>query len=96
MPPPPRVLVQTVAVLEKDIQGLRGDIRERDATIAERDARITSLKAETQQLAKFKFVLEYKLDEVKGQLEPKEHHIVDLEKQIKERLCSPPPPPPNY
>ena len=76
------LLLQKITDLEAECSSLKSDIRERDAKIHDRDQRISALKAESQQLAKFKFVLEYKLDEVKGQLEPKEAEIEDLNKKI--------------
>lgn len=76
------LLLQKITDLEAECSSLKSDIRERDAKIHDRDQRISALKAKSQQLAKFKFVLEYKLDEVKGQLEPKEAEIEDLNKKI--------------
>ena len=69
--------------LERDVAGLWATVRERDTTITERDTRIAGLKAEAQQLAKFKFVLEYKLDEVRSQLEPREQTVLALQAQLK-------------
>ena len=74
--------MQRIGDLEAECTTLKGDIRERDNKIFDRDQRISSLKAESQQLAKFKFVLEYKLDSVKSQLEPKEAEIAALQKKI--------------
>lgn len=74
---------QRIEDLESECSTLKTDVRERDVKIFDRDQRISSLKAESQQLAKFKFVLEYKLDAVKSQLEPKETEIAALEKKKK-------------
>lgn len=42
-----------------------------------------------QELEKFKFVLDYKIKELKKQIEPKEEHIIEMKDQVKVRamLC---------
>ena len=74
---------QKVLALEKEGAALQGDVRDRESTISERDVRVSALKAEAQQLAKFKFVLEYKLEELRRQLEPRDATIQTLQAQIK-------------
>jgi predicted RNase H-like nuclease (RuvC/YqgF family) len=54
--------------LEKDIAGLKREIRERDETIGDKERRIYELKKKNQELEKFKFVLDYKIKELKKQV----------------------------
>ena len=61
-------LYQTIASLEKDIAGLKKEISERDETIGEKEKRIYDLKKKNQELEKFKFVLDYKIKELKKQV----------------------------
>ncbi|KAJ1555780.1 Cilia- and flagella-associated protein 57, partial [Cladochytrium tenue] len=70
--------------LEKDIAGVRREMQERDDTIQDKEKRISDLKKKNQELEKFKFVLDYKIAELKKQVEPREQDIVLLSKQIKE------------
>jgi hypothetical protein len=54
--------------LEKDIASLKREIRERDDTIGDKERRIYELKKKNQELEKFKFVLDYKIKELKKQV----------------------------
>uniref|UniRef100_A0A7S0YIJ8 Cilia- and flagella-associated protein 57 n=1 Tax=Polytomella parva TaxID=51329 RepID=A0A7S0YIJ8_9CHLO len=74
----------TIASLEKDIGSLKREIRERDETIGDKERRIYDLKKKNQELEKFKFVLDYKIKELKKQIEPREAEISDMKEQIKE------------
>jgi hypothetical protein len=56
------------AGLEKDIAGLKREICERDETIGDKERRIYELKKKNQELEKFKFVLDYKIKELKKQV----------------------------
>ncbi len=49
-----------------------------DSTIREKDSRIFDLKKKTQELEKFKFVLDYKIKELKRDIGPREDEIKDL------------------
>lgn len=77
-------LRRTIEALEKDIGVLRSVIHERDITIGEREKRIYDLKKKNQELEKFKFVLDYKIKELKQQIEPREAEIAAMRKQVKE------------
>ena len=77
------VLSQTISSLEKDIAGLKKEIGERDETISDKEKRIYDLKKKNQELEKFKFVLDYKIKELKKQIEPRELQISDMKDQIK-------------
>ncbi|RKO90755.1 hypothetical protein BDK51DRAFT_37885, partial [Blyttiomyces helicus] len=69
--------------LEKDILGFRKEMQERDDTIQDKEKRIYDLKKKNQELEKFKFVLDYKIMELKKQVEPREKDIITLSNQIK-------------
>lgn len=51
-------------------------------TISEKDKRIYDLKKKNQELEKFKFVLDYKIKELKRQIEPRENEIADMRTQV--------------
>ncbi|GCB74184.1 hypothetical protein scyTo_0003271 [Scyliorhinus torazame] len=70
--------------LEKDIQGLKKEILERDETIQDKEKRIYDLKKKNQELEKFKFVLDYKIKELKRQIEPRENDIKEMKEQIQQ------------
>lgn len=58
-------------------------MQERDETIMDKEKRIYDLKKKNQELEKFKFVLDYKILELKKQVEPRERDIFKLSDQIK-------------
>merc|ERR1712178_472364 len=68
--------------LEKDIASLKKEIQERDETIQDKEKRIYDLKKMNQELEKFKFVLDYKIKELKAQIDPKNDFISENKKQI--------------
>ena len=68
--------------LEKDIDALRNEIRERDETIGDKEKRIYDLRKKNQELEKFKFVLDYKIRELKSQIEPRQVEIVEAQHKI--------------
>ena len=70
--------------LEKDIQVLRKDIKERDETLTEKESVICELKKKNMELEKFKFVLDYKIKELKKQIEPRELDIKNKKEQIEQ------------
>ena len=75
--------VQTIAGLEKDILGHKKELLERDETIRDKEKRIYDLKKKNQELEKFKFVLDYKIRELKRQAEPKDEQIADMRDTVK-------------
>ena len=77
-------LRNTIDSLTKDIAGLKREIRERDDTIGDKETRIFDLKKKNQELEKFKFVLDYKITELKKLIEPREQEVADLKDQIRE------------
>ncbi|KAG5189827.1 hypothetical protein JKP88DRAFT_176569, partial [Tribonema minus] len=59
-------------------------IREREETILDKDRRMVELKRKGQELEKFKFVLDYKIKELRRQIEPREGEIADMRSQMEE------------
>lgn len=45
------------------------------------------MKKKNQELEKFKFVLDYKIKELKKQIEPRENDIKAMKEQIQEVMC---------
>jgi len=70
--------------LDKDISGLKKEIQERDETIQDKEKRIYDLKKKNQELEKFKFVLDYKINELKKVIEPRETQIKEKNEQIQQ------------
>jgi len=77
-------LYERIKGLEKDIHGHKKEIKEREETIQDKEKRIYDLKKKNQELEKFKFVLDYKIKELKRQIEPREKDISDMRTQIQE------------
>mmetsp|Transcript_4420 Transcript_4420/g.6466 ORF Transcript_4420/g.6466 Transcript_4420/m.6466 type:complete len:278 (-) Transcript_4420:576-1409(-) len=67
--------------LKQQIQSQVGELKERDTTIKDKDKRIIDLKKKTQELEKFKFVLDYKIKELKRDIGPREQEITNLNEQ---------------
>lgn len=57
------------------------ELSERESTIRDKDKRITDLKKKTQELEKFKFVLDYKIKELKRDIGPRGATIEKLKEQ---------------
>ena len=70
--------------LEEEIEKKRIDIEEKDSMIGEREKRIYNLKKKTQELEKFKFVLDYKIKELRKDIAPKTTQISSLKKQTED------------
>ncbi|XP_031833358.1 testes of unusual size [Nomia melanderi] len=70
--------------LEKNKQELKQEIDERDLTIQDRESQIYELKRSNQELEKFKFVLNYKITELKNQIEPRDQEIIELKDKIRD------------
>merc|ERR1719446_274533 len=58
------------------------EIKERDRMIGDKEGRIYDLKKQNQELEKYKFVLDYKIKELKAQIDPKNESITEMKKQI--------------
>ena len=70
-------LYQQIAGLDKDIVNHKKEIRERDEIITDKEKRIFDLKKKNQELEKFRFVLDYKIKELKTQIAPREKEITN-------------------
>jgi len=66
---------ENIKSLEKDILAHRKEIREREDTIRGKESRIYDLKTKGKDLEKFKFVLDYKIKELRRQIEPRMNEI---------------------
>eukprot|EP00595_Chromulina_sp_UTEXLB2642_P003572 CAMPEP_0196764348 /NCGR_PEP_ID=MMETSP1095-20130614/5906_1 /TAXON_ID=96789 ORGANISM="Chromulina nebulosa, Strain UTEXLB2642" /NCGR_SAMPLE_ID=MMETSP1095 /ASSEMBLY_ACC=CAM_ASM_000446 /LENGTH=726 /DNA_ID=CAMNT_0042119645 /DNA_START=1568 /DNA_END=3748 /DNA_ORIENTATION=+ len=74
----------TIDMLEKEIKSHKKDIKTRDQTITDKERKIFELKKKNQELDKFKFVLDYKIRELKQQIEPRQVEIVQMKDKIKQ------------
>merc|ERR1712151_1377518 len=69
---------EKIVALMKDKDSNEKEIKERDKTIADKEQRIHDLKKQNQELEKFKFVLDYKIKELKSQIDPKTADIASM------------------
>jgi uncharacterized protein (DUF3084 family) len=67
--------------LDKKIIEKANEITVKDQTIGEKEQKIYSLKKKTQELEKFKFVLDYKIKELKKDIAPRGIEINRLKKE---------------
>lgn len=65
-------------MLQKEKESHAKEIDEREKTIRDKGRRIYELKKKTQELEKFKFVLDYKIKELKRDIGPKEEEIAKM------------------
>ncbi|XP_068879220.1 cilia- and flagella-associated protein 57 [Aphelocoma coerulescens] len=77
-------LQDIIKSLEKEITALKTEVKERTDTILEKEKHIYDLKMKNQELQNFKFVLSYRIEEFKKQIESRENHIETMRKQIDE------------
>eukprot|EP00929_Paragymnodinium_shiwhaense_P023265 TRINITY_DN1460_c0_g1_i1.p1 TRINITY_DN1460_c0_g1~~TRINITY_DN1460_c0_g1_i1.p1 ORF type:complete len:1300 (+),score=429.10 TRINITY_DN1460_c0_g1_i1:78-3977(+) len=73
---------EKIMTLLKDKESNEKEIKERDKTIADKEQRIYALRNQNQELEKFKFVLDYKIKELKAQIDPKSEGIQSMKTQI--------------
>merc|ERR1711959_511151 len=73
---------ERIDALMKDRDQNLKEIRERDKMIGDKETRICDLKKQNQELEKFKFVLDYKIKELKAQIDPKNEYIAEMKTQI--------------
>lgn len=59
---------KVISTLERDVADLKKEIGERDGTIQDKEKRIYELKRKKQELEKYKFVLNFKITELKNQV----------------------------
>lgn len=79
-----QTLEAQIEAARRDIDALTNELKERGETISEKDRRIADLKKKNQELEKFKFVLEYKIKELKAQIDPRDEEI----RSAKEKLTN--------
>ncbi len=70
--------------LDRDVLDLKKEVVERDSTIQLKEKIIFDLKKANQELDKFKFVLNYKITELKSEIEPKDLEIKEKKEQIQD------------
>jgi chromosome segregation ATPase len=75
-------LESVITMLEKDILQLRKEMADRDEHIQDKERKVYDLKKRNQELEKYKFVLDYRIKELKEQVEPRENHIAEMNLQI--------------
>jgi chromosome segregation ATPase len=68
-------LLDKIKALEKEVSAHKKEIKARDSSIAEKDRKISELRKKNQELDKFKFVLDFKIRELKHQIEPRQLEI---------------------
>jgi len=73
---------EKIQQLNKEREHNAKEIRQRDATIGDKEGKIYELKKQNQELEKFKFVLDYKIRELKAQIDPKNDKIAEMKKEI--------------
>ena len=77
-------LHEQIKVLEREVSAGKKEIKLRDQSIGERERKIYELKKKNQELDKFKFVLDFKIRELKKQIEPRQLEIMAMKDKIKE------------
>ena len=55
---------------------------DRDENIQDSERKVYDLKKRNQELEKYKFVLDYRIKELKEQVEPRENHIAEMSREI--------------
>jgi len=63
---------------------MQNEVKVRDRTIGDKEKRIFDLKKKNAELEKFKFVLDYKIKELKREIIPREEEISKMKEQTTE------------
>lgn len=71
-----------IKALEQEILDLKKEISERDLIIQDKEKRIYDLKRKDQEYERYKFVLNYRIKELKNQIEPRDKEIKEKKEQI--------------
>jgi chromosome segregation ATPase len=74
-------LLKATDAHKQNISSQKSELSERETTIRDKDARIAALRLKTQELEKFKFVLDYKIKELKKDIKPNAETIGVLKEQ---------------
>jgi chromosome segregation ATPase len=75
-------LHEQIAMVEKELVVHRRETKLRDTAVEDRERRIYELIKTNLELEKFKFVLDFKIKELREQIEPRQQQIVDLRDRI--------------
>lgn len=67
--------IQEAQTKRATLKSQNNELAERDTTIRDKDSKIKDLYKKTQELEKFKFVLDYKIKELKREIGPREDLI---------------------
>jgi len=77
------VLKTTIEKLNGEIQEHEREMQDRDEIIGEKERKIFDMKKQSQSLEKHKFVLDFRIKELKGQIEPRQNKIAEMRSQVK-------------
>lgn len=77
-------LHDNIKMLEKEVSAHKKEIKAKDVATGEKEKKIYELKKKNQELDKFKFVLDFKIRELKQQIEPRQIEIVNMREKIKD------------
>ena len=66
---------------KQHIESMKNELRERERTIKDKQNKIDQYRKQTQELEKFKFVLDYKIKELRSRIGPRNNHIKTLQEQ---------------
>jgi len=77
-----RRLKDIISKMEKNIASVNREILVREEMVHDKEKNIFDLKKENQELEKYKYVLDYKIKELKTQIEPREHEIDEISEKI--------------
>lgn len=69
--------------LEKNLEDSKNELKEKESIIADRDKKIVQLGLANKELETFKFVLDHRIKELMGQIEPRDLEIAELKEKIK-------------
>jgi len=76
------VLKKTIEKLNTEIQQHDRKMLERDEIIGEKEKKIFDMKKRNQSLEKHKFVLDYRIKELKRQIEPRQNKIAEMRASV--------------
>jgi len=71
-------IMSQIGDLENTIEHIIKDINQREHAIRDKDETIEEEKRKNQELEKFKFVLNYKIEELKRDIDPLENELKQL------------------
>ncbi|KAL6588697.1 WD40 repeat-like protein [Neocallimastix sp. 'constans'] len=77
-----RRLKDIISKMEANIAGVNREILVREEMVHDKEKSIFDLKKENQELEKYKYVLDYKIKELKTQIEPREQEIEEISEKI--------------